>query len=262
MPRHMFGKKIDEAKWSQAKAQAEKEGKGGNYAYITSIYKSMAHSEKSMEIQSASELLKAIPTTIKIETKRHTPAAVSSYVKGVESAIKTLNSVVKDVVELRGLEGSSTLIKSYTDFKQELQFRLSDAINGTGGATPTPSTEGSVSFELLKASDLLADVDDERPLLVILSKAKYTSRKKVNGKWVYKYAKPADIGEQIRHHVDEANRWRGKKGSKAGEMVRHHTDEANKWRDKAKGGKYTGAYSGGWTASKGSSVGREHGPGY
>jgi hypothetical protein len=49
MPRRMFGKKIDEAKWSAAKAQASKEGKAGNYAYITSIYKKMAHASKAVE---------------------------------------------------------------------------------------------------------------------------------------------------------------------------------------------------------------------
>jgi hypothetical protein len=53
MPRTMFGKKIDEGKWAEAKAQAEKEGKGDNYAYITSIYKKMAHMSKASELLAA-----------------------------------------------------------------------------------------------------------------------------------------------------------------------------------------------------------------
>jgi len=60
MPRRMLGKKLDEAKWEQAKKQAEAEGKSGNYAYITSIYKKMAHLGKAVEVFSATELLKAM----------------------------------------------------------------------------------------------------------------------------------------------------------------------------------------------------------
>ena len=47
MPSKMFGKPIDEEKWAKAKTQAAREGQAGNYAYITAIYKRMAHLEKS-----------------------------------------------------------------------------------------------------------------------------------------------------------------------------------------------------------------------
>jgi hypothetical protein len=66
----MFGKKIDESKWSAAKAQAEKEGKAGNYAYITSIYKKMAHLGKAVELLPATELLKAMRGSSKLVVVR------------------------------------------------------------------------------------------------------------------------------------------------------------------------------------------------
>ena len=45
MPRgsKILGKPIDEEKWSRAKARAEEEGHGGDYAYIMDIYKKMSH---------------------------------------------------------------------------------------------------------------------------------------------------------------------------------------------------------------------------
>lgn len=48
MPKKVLGKPIDEEKWEEAKKQAEKEGHAGNYAYIMSIYKKMAHLGKSV----------------------------------------------------------------------------------------------------------------------------------------------------------------------------------------------------------------------
>lgn len=43
MPAKVLGKPVDEEKWSRAKARAAEEGHEGNYAYIMSIYKKMAH---------------------------------------------------------------------------------------------------------------------------------------------------------------------------------------------------------------------------
>jgi hypothetical protein len=59
MPSEIKGHKVDEAKWKRAQAQAKKEGKGGNYAYIMSIYKAMAHLDKAVELFSPTQLLKA-----------------------------------------------------------------------------------------------------------------------------------------------------------------------------------------------------------
>jgi|GEM_PF-6677515 len=45
-----------EKKWSDAKAKAKEEGKGDNYAYITEIFKKMAHaSVEASADKSASE---------------------------------------------------------------------------------------------------------------------------------------------------------------------------------------------------------------
>lgn len=48
MPKTIFGKPVDEAKWSEAKALAEKEGHGKDYAYIMGIYKKMVGLKKSL----------------------------------------------------------------------------------------------------------------------------------------------------------------------------------------------------------------------
>lgn len=48
MPKTIFGKPVDEAKWSEAKALAEKEGHGKDYAYIMGIYKKMTGLKKSL----------------------------------------------------------------------------------------------------------------------------------------------------------------------------------------------------------------------
>ena len=39
-------KGVNESVWAKAKAQAKRQGKGGNYAYIMAIYKSMMKGEK------------------------------------------------------------------------------------------------------------------------------------------------------------------------------------------------------------------------
>lgn len=46
MPTNVVKSKADEKKWEEAKAQARKQGKGSNYAYIMSIYKSMKGEDK------------------------------------------------------------------------------------------------------------------------------------------------------------------------------------------------------------------------
>ena len=46
MPSSMVKGKKKEAAWSKAKEAAAKEGKGDNYAYITSIFKSMSGKPK------------------------------------------------------------------------------------------------------------------------------------------------------------------------------------------------------------------------
>jgi len=48
MPSKILGKPVDEAKWAKAKARAAEEGQAGNYAYIMTIYKRMAHLDKSI----------------------------------------------------------------------------------------------------------------------------------------------------------------------------------------------------------------------
>lgn len=47
MPQKVLGKKINERHWREAKKQAAAEGKGDNYAYIMSIYKTMEHLNKA-----------------------------------------------------------------------------------------------------------------------------------------------------------------------------------------------------------------------
>lgn len=48
MPTIIHGIPVDEAKWAEAKARAADEGHAEDYAYITAIYKKMAHIEKSL----------------------------------------------------------------------------------------------------------------------------------------------------------------------------------------------------------------------
>ena len=48
MPRRILGEPVNEEKWAKAEKQAAQQGHAGNYAYITSIYKKMAHLGKSM----------------------------------------------------------------------------------------------------------------------------------------------------------------------------------------------------------------------
>ena len=47
MPRNILGKPVDEDKWERAKARAAEQGHAGEYDYIMSIYKRMAHLGKS-----------------------------------------------------------------------------------------------------------------------------------------------------------------------------------------------------------------------
>ena len=49
MPKTIKGQPVDEEKWKQAKAQAEEQGQGENYAYIMEIYKNMAKLNKGVD---------------------------------------------------------------------------------------------------------------------------------------------------------------------------------------------------------------------
>lgn len=57
MPTNVVRSKEDEKKWQAAKAQAKKQGKGDNHAYIMAIYKSMKGEKESMYSKIAQELL-------------------------------------------------------------------------------------------------------------------------------------------------------------------------------------------------------------
>ena len=46
MPKTISGEPIDEDAWERAKRIAEKQGEGGNYAYITGVYKQMKNLDK------------------------------------------------------------------------------------------------------------------------------------------------------------------------------------------------------------------------
>lgn len=41
MPKKIFGKPVKESQWKKAEAIAEKQGKGGDYAYVMGIFKKM-----------------------------------------------------------------------------------------------------------------------------------------------------------------------------------------------------------------------------
>ena len=56
MPKTILGHAVDEAKWEEAKKQAAKQGHAGNYAYISAIYKKMAHLNKSIIVLKPSQL--------------------------------------------------------------------------------------------------------------------------------------------------------------------------------------------------------------
>jgi len=56
MPKTILGHPVDEEKWSEAKAQAAKQGHAGEYGYIVSIYKQMAHINKSIIVLKPSQL--------------------------------------------------------------------------------------------------------------------------------------------------------------------------------------------------------------
>lgn len=66
MPKTIHGQPVDESKWEKAKAQAEKEGHGGDYAYIMGIYKRMAGMSKSRLVifRDMAELIKGAPLPI------------------------------------------------------------------------------------------------------------------------------------------------------------------------------------------------------
>lgn len=51
MPTNLVRGKADEAKWREAKAAAREQGKGDNYAYITSIYTKMKKSASATDLQ-------------------------------------------------------------------------------------------------------------------------------------------------------------------------------------------------------------------
>jgi len=97
-------------------------------------------------------MLKAIPVVV-----RRKPQA-ASYIRKVEAAIVVLNGIVKDIIDRKGAETCANLVKTYSDFKQELQWRLSDAITSNASGENKTSTPPStpVTFELVKAIELLA----------------------------------------------------------------------------------------------------------
>lgn len=51
MPAGLVRSKADEGKWREAKAAAREQGKGDNYAYITSIYMKMNKSASLTDLQ-------------------------------------------------------------------------------------------------------------------------------------------------------------------------------------------------------------------
>jgi len=57
MPTNVVKAPEDEKKWQAAKAQAKKQGKGDNHAYIMAIYKSMKGEKKAMYSEIAQSLL-------------------------------------------------------------------------------------------------------------------------------------------------------------------------------------------------------------
>jgi len=57
MPTNVVKTPEDEKKWQAAKAQAKKQGKGDNHAYIMAIYKSMKGEKKAMYSEIAQSLL-------------------------------------------------------------------------------------------------------------------------------------------------------------------------------------------------------------
>jgi len=63
MPKIINGKKVDEKKWAEAKAQAKKENKEKNYAYIVSIYKKMIYenyiNERDSELSRYLEMIES-----------------------------------------------------------------------------------------------------------------------------------------------------------------------------------------------------------
>jgi hypothetical protein len=50
MPKSINGTPVNEQKWSKAKALAERQGRGGDYAYIMGIYKRMAGLSKALRL--------------------------------------------------------------------------------------------------------------------------------------------------------------------------------------------------------------------
>lgn len=53
MPTNLVKTKRDEKLWAKATAQAAKQGKEDNFAYITSIYESMKGKKKSASVKTA-----------------------------------------------------------------------------------------------------------------------------------------------------------------------------------------------------------------
>jgi hypothetical protein len=66
VPTNVVHSSRDEAKWSRAKAQAEKQGKGENYAYIMSIYKNMGPSHDFEEKKAMTNFELGYNTTMKL----------------------------------------------------------------------------------------------------------------------------------------------------------------------------------------------------
>lgn len=120
MPTNVVKSKADEKKWEEAKAQARKQGKGSNYAYIMSIYKSMQGEDKedakkeSMKI--AMQLVEAMPPEMWKE------AGLVSLVKKIFSGSGGTASKIKDFLASTKGSGSWWLKKLIRDAKYKRMF--------------------------------------------------------------------------------------------------------------------------------------------
>lgn len=61
-----------EKKWDEAKSKAKEEGKGDNYAYITEIFKNMAHASVEADFEPTSEYTTRVNLLARVFTHNDT----------------------------------------------------------------------------------------------------------------------------------------------------------------------------------------------
>jgi hypothetical protein len=110
MPRTVLGQPVDEEKWAEAKKQAAEEGHAENYAYISAIYKQMAHLGKAADYRDS--------VTLTIECNR--------------AAADELLPLLKELKTLGNIGASRSIVIEYRTGESKAQIGI-EAYSIVGG---------------------------------------------------------------------------------------------------------------------------------